>query len=109
MNSASLPRSTAYKLSNSHLDSHLSRSSAVRQEMYLLPWEVATWKQWSWLRTLWCTGLTSVSLPVTSTACMALGLESSDSWDRDVRIRELISDLHGTQRERGERLKSATA
>ena len=80
-----------------HLDSHLSRSSAVRHEMYLLPCEVATWKQWSWLSTLWCTGLTSVSLPVTSTACIALGFDSRDSWDRDVRILELIRDLHSTE------------
>ena len=87
----------------------MSRSSAVRQEMYLLPWEVATWKQWSWLRTLWCTGFTSVSLPVTSTACIALGFDSSDSWDRDVRIRELIRDLHGTQRGKRGTLKSGNS
>lgn len=88
-----IKRQQLWTRKGSNLDSHLSHSSAVRQEMYLLPWVVFTWKQWSWLRTLGCTAFTSASRLVKSTACIAHGFDSRDSWERDVRIRELIKDL----------------
>lgn len=82
-----------YKLS--YLPSHFCLSSDVRQEIYLLPWLVATWKQCSLPRTLLCRGFTSMSWEVRSIECMVTELVSRDSWDLEERIRELMMFLKG--------------
>ena len=59
----------------------------------MLPLVVDTWKQCSCPRMLLCRGLISTSGADRSMACMLDGDMSSDSWERDVRMRLLISDL----------------
>lgn len=78
-----------------YLPSHFCLSSDVRQEIYLLPWLVATCKQCSFPRTLLCRGFTSMSWPVRSMECIVTELVSRDSWDLEERIRELMMFLKG--------------
>lgn len=76
-----------------YLPIHFSLSSAVRHDIYLLPWLVDTWKQWSCPRILLCNGFISMLEDVRSMECIVTEFVSKDSWEREDLIRELISDL----------------
>jgi len=74
-------------LQTTNLYTHLSRSSAVRHEKYLvLPAGNVTWKQFSRPRTDGCSGLISTPPLLRSNDCMMLcdWPDRSDSCERDV-------------------------